>query len=123
MRHTLIARIGYVALILALPVVPAVPATAVAAQEAAVREIEIIVDGGYSPARVEVKKGERVRLKFLRKEYTGCTREVVIPALKVRQELPPNKAVIIDLPALDSGEYEFRCGMNMIRGAIVVLPG
>jgi plastocyanin domain-containing protein len=48
---------------------------------------------------------------------------VVIPALAIRRELPPTKAVIVNLAALAPGEYEFRCGMNMIRGALVVLPG
>ncbi len=32
----------------------------------------------------------------------------------------PVGAVLVDLPALESGEYEFRCGMNMVRGTIVV---
>ena len=84
------------------------------------REIEIVVDAGYKPARVEVRADERVRLKFVRTEYSGCTREVIIPALGIRRELPTNKTVTIDLPSLAPGEYEFRCGMNMIRGAIVV---
>jgi plastocyanin domain-containing protein len=91
-----------------------------AEQAATIREIQIVVDGGYSPTRVDIKQGERVRLKFVRKDWNGCSRELVIPALELRRELPPNKAVTIDLPALAPGEYEFRCGMNMIRGTIVV---
>lgn len=87
----------------------------------AVREIEIVVEGGYKPAKVTVKAGERVRLKFVRKEYAGCTRELVIPALELRKELPPNKPVLVDLPVLAPGDYEFRCGMNMVRGAITVV--
>lgn len=85
-----------------------------------VREIEVIVDGTYKPGRIEVHAGERVRLKFIRKEYTPCTKEVVFPSLNIRRELPPNKPVIIELPALAAGEYEFKCGMNMIRGTLVV---
>ena len=90
-------------------------------QQAEVREIEIVVEGGYKPGRIEVREGERVRLKFVRKEYNSCTREVVFPKLNIRRELPPNQPVIIDLPALAPGEYEFRCGMNMIRGTLVVV--
>ena len=90
------------------------------AQAPAVREIEIVVDGSYKPNRIEIHEGERVRLKFVRKEFNTCTKEVVFPQLNIRRELPPNKPVLIDLPALSAGEYEFKCGMNMIRGTIVV---
>jgi plastocyanin domain-containing protein len=88
-------------------------------------EIEIVVEGGDSPARVEVVAGKPARLRFLRREYTGCTREVVFPSLGIRRELPPNRPVVIELPAtLAPGEYEFKCGMNMIRGTLVVVaPG
>jgi plastocyanin domain-containing protein len=122
MSRTIIARIKTVALMLGTFVPMVTPAsTAIAAENApAVREIEIVVEGGYKPANIAVKVGERVRLRFLRKEYSGCTRELVIPALKLRKELPANKPVIVDLPVLAPGEYEFRCGMNMVRGAITV---
>ena len=87
-----------------------------------VREIEIVVEGTYKPARIKIQEGERVRLKFIRKEYNSCTREVIFPKLNIQRELPPNQPVIIDLPALAPGEYEFKCGMNMIKGAVVVAP-
>lgn len=90
-------------------------------EQPAVREIEIVVDGNYKPSRVEIHEGERVRLKLVRKDYSACTREVVFPALGLRRELPPNQPVHIDLPALAPGEYEYKCGMNMIRGTLVVV--
>ncbi len=91
------------------------------AQEAPqVREIEIVVRGGYSPSRIVVREGERVRLRFVRHEYSSCTREVVFPWLDLRRELPPHQPVVVELPAMRAGEYEFRCGMNMVRGTIVV---
>jgi plastocyanin domain-containing protein len=94
-----------------------------AKQEAgAVREIEVVVDRGYTPTRIEVSEGERIRLKFIRREYTPCTREVLIPSLNIRQELPPNKPVIVELPPLKAGEVEYKCGMNMVRGTLVVSP-
>lgn len=95
-------------------------AHAQAHEHQAVREIEIVVEGGYKPKRIEIHEGERVRLKFVRKEYNSCTREVVFPQLNIRRELPPNQPVIVDLPAVSAGEYEFKCGMNMIRGTLVV---
>jgi plastocyanin domain-containing protein len=90
--------------------------------EATTREIEVVVDAGaYKPNRIEVHEGERVRLRFVRKEYGPCTKDVVFPALGIRRELPTNTPVLIDLPSLKAGEYEFKCGMNMVRGTIVVV--
>jgi plastocyanin domain-containing protein len=85
-----------------------------------VREIEIVVERGYHPGRVTVAEGEAVRLKFLRREAGGCSRELVIPALGLRRELPQGQEVAIDLPAMAAGEYAFTCGMNMLRGSVVV---
>jgi plastocyanin domain-containing protein len=121
MTRSFIARIQKTALMLGAFIPLIAPASTTLAQDAPVREVEVVVEGGYQPAKITVKAGERVRLKFVRKEYTGCTRELVIPALELRRELPPNKPVLVDLPALTPGEYEFRCGMNMVRGAITVV--
>lgn len=84
------------------------------------REITITVHDGYTPNRIEIIAGERVRLVFTRTEYTGCTLEVVFPALAIRTELPPHTPVTIDLPALLPGAYDFSCGMGMIHGTLVV---
>jgi plastocyanin domain-containing protein len=85
-----------------------------------VREITIVVDGGYQPDRVEVAHGEHVQLKFVRKDPSGCTREVVFQSLGIQRELPYDQPVVLRLPPLKPGEYEFRCGMDMLRGKIVV---
>jgi plastocyanin domain-containing protein len=106
---------------LVTPLLPVAQGRAEAPAEApAVREIEVVVDGTYKPNRIEIREGERVRLRFVRKEYNACTKEVVFPHLNLRRELPPNTPVLIDLPALAPGEYAFKCGMNMVRGSIVV---
>jgi plastocyanin domain-containing protein len=86
------------------------------------REIEVVVKGGYRPNRIEVAQGERVSLKFIRKESSGCSRELAFPALGIRKELPEGVPVIIPLSGLEAGEYAFQCGMDMIRGEVTVLP-
>ena len=63
-----------------------------------------------------------MRLTFLRREAGGCSREVVIPAFGIRRELPQGVPVTIALPPLAEGELAFTCGMNMMRGALVVAP-
>ena len=96
-------------------------AEAAVGQAPAVREIEVIVDGGYRPGRIPVTEGERVRLKLVRREHSPCTREVEFPSLDIRRELPTDQPVVIELPALAPGEYQFKCGMNMIKGVLEVV--
>lgn len=61
-----------------------------------------------------------MQLRFLRKDYSGCTKEVVFPTLGIRKTLPTNEPVVIDLPVLEPGEVPFHCGMKMVKGAILV---
>lgn len=95
-------------------------AAAQAQHEAPVREIEIVVEDGYQPGRITVVEGERVRLRFVRRDASPCAGEVVFPTLGIRRALALDAAVVIDLPPLPPGEVEFRCGMNMLRGRIIV---
>jgi plastocyanin domain-containing protein len=122
-KHSVIIQaalsITVTAVVAALPG-PVAAATTVE-QAPAVREIEVVVDGGYKPGRISVTEGERVRLKFVRREHSPCTREVVFPGLDIRRELPTDQPVVIELPALAAGEYEFKCGMNMIKGVLEVV--
>lgn len=97
-------------------------ATAQTAPEPGVREVEVVVEGGYRPGRIEVAPGARVRLRFVRREWTPCTREVVFPSLNLRRALPVNEPVVIEFTAPAAGEVPFHCGMNMIRGTVVVRP-
>ena len=93
------------------------------ADTAPVREIQVIVDKGtYTPSRIDIAPGQAVRLKVLRKEYTPCTKDIVFPSLGISRELPVGKEVVIDVPAQAAGEVPFRCGMNMVKGSLVVQP-
>jgi len=94
-----------------------------ASAEPAPRQITIIVDGGYSPNRIDVKEGEPVTLVFERREHGPSTAEVVFPGLDIRRALPPKQRVAIAIPALKAGEYEWKCGMNMVSGTIAVSRG
>jgi plastocyanin domain-containing protein len=84
------------------------------------RVVEIVVQDGYKPSEILATEGEHIRLRFVRRESSDCTAEVVFPALEIRKPLPEGQAVTIDLGRLSAGRYEFTCAMGMIRGAIVV---
>lgn len=104
----------------ALILASAIPGVSSAQTPPGAREVEVVVENGYRPARIEVAPGERVRLRFVRRDYGPCTREVVFPTLNLRRELPTGQAVVIDLPVLPLGETTFHCGMNMVRGVLIV---
>ncbi|WKW13417.1 cupredoxin domain-containing protein [Pseudogemmatithrix spongiicola] len=96
------------------------PAAAVVAESGGPAEVVITVDGGYSPAVVQVRKGERVRLVFDRKDTSSCSEEVVIPAFDVRQFLPSGERTVIEIQPTEAGRFPFTCGMSMLRGSIIV---
>jgi plastocyanin domain-containing protein len=101
---------------------PSVPGTAVPTAPASTPfTVEVTVDGmAYTPAQVKVPAGVPLRLVFLKKDWSGCTREVVFAALGVRATLETGKPVPVDLPPQPKGTVEFACGMGMVKGSLVV---
>ncbi len=49
-----------------------------------------------------------------------CGEEVVIPGFGKRAHLPQDQTVPIEIVPDKPGEYEFTCGMNMMRGKLMV---
>lgn len=85
-----------------------------------VLEIDMTVKGGYQPATVVAKAGQRLRLNFTRREATPCGEEVVLPDFGKRAHLPQDRTVPVEVTPEKPGEYEFTCGMNMYRGKLIV---
>lgn len=98
------------------------PATAARAAGAGPQEVEVIVRGGYTPDRIEVRQGRPVRLTFLRKESNPCTEQVVIGDFGISRTLPEGERVPIEFTPDKAGEFAFHCAMNMVRGTLVVQP-
>lgn len=86
------------------------------------QEVDVEVRGSYSPDRVEVQAGKPVRLTFTRTEANVCTAQVVFPDFGIVKDLPVGRAVPVEITPTQPGEYEFHCGMNMVRGRLVVKP-
>ena len=98
--------------------------TAVAASAGAggVQEIRVIVKGGYTPDTIVVQAGKPVRLQFYRDETADCSERVVFEQFNIDQQLPPFQTTAVEFTPEKPGEYPFRCGMNMLRGLLVVEP-
>ena len=86
----------------------------------ALGEIDIIVEGGYTPSVVSIQQGKPTTINFLRKDPNSCLEEVVMPEFKIRKFLPMNEKVSIEITPKQKGEFAFSCGMNMYHGKIIV---
>ncbi|HVG35516.1 MAG TPA: cupredoxin domain-containing protein [Pyrinomonadaceae bacterium] len=93
---------------------------AAATNESGVQEIKVVVKGGYSPDRIVVRKGVPVRLNFYRDETESCSEEVVFGDFRIARHLPPFQTTSIEFTPDKAGEFTFTCGMNMMRGKLIV---
>ena len=82
--------------------------------------VEIIVDGGYKPSVIKVRKGQKTNLSLLRKDSSTCLEEFILPDFKIKTYLPLNKTVNVIFTPKKNGTYQFHCGMNMFHGKVVV---
>lgn len=83
-----------------------------------IQEIDIVVDGGYTPDRIEVNAGEPVRLNFYRQDPSSCLEQVLLPDFNKALDLTLNQTTSVEVVPEKPGEYIFTCGMNMYRGII-----
>ena len=84
------------------------------------QEAMILVKGAYTPDVIEVERGKPVRLSFRREETAPCSEKVIFPAFHRSAELPEGEVVPVEFLPEQPGEYEFTCGMGMLRGKVVV---
>ena len=85
-----------------------------------VQEVQIAVKGGYAPATIRLRAGQPARLVFDRQETNSCSEEVVLGDFGIRRFLPAFEETVIEFTPERAGTYEFTCGMDMLRGRIVV---
>ncbi len=83
-------------------------------------QVDIIVEGGYSPSTITIEKGKTTEINFIRKDPNSCLEEVVLGDFKIRKYLPLNEKVTIELNPKKTGEFKYSCGMNMYHGKIIV---
>lgn len=80
-----------------------------------------VTENGFEPELTQIKGDAPVILKVTRKTKDTCATEIVIKDSKVKEDLPLNKVVTIDLGKLKKGDHEFACGMDMFKGKIQVI--
>jgi plastocyanin domain-containing protein len=97
------------------------PAVAAAVSDG-VQEVRVIVKGGYTPDTIVVQAGKPVRLQFYRDEVADCSERLVLENFGVDVALPAFQTTAVELTPSAAGEFPFRCGMNMLKGVVVVEP-
>ncbi|HEY0003583.1 MAG TPA: cupredoxin domain-containing protein [Pyrinomonadaceae bacterium] len=90
--------------------------------QSGVQEINITVRGGYSPDVIVVREGLPVRFNFYRDETNSCSEQVVFGDFHIARSLPAFKTTSIEFTPDKTGEFVFTCGMNMLRGKLIVEP-
>ena len=84
------------------------------------KRIEIaITEKGFVPSTVTLDSKAPVELVFTRKTDNTCATEVAVAKIKVTKKLPLNEPVSILITPEDD-EIGFACGMNMLKGKVVV---
>ncbi|MGK2234980.1 MAG: plastocyanin domain-containing protein [Pseudomonadota bacterium] len=83
-------------------------------------KVTIVVDNGvYKPRHIKVAANKEVVLTFDRKDSAPCAETVVFPQLDISKTLAMGDGNMVKLPALEAGEYDFHCQMQMYKGKLV----
>jgi plastocyanin domain-containing protein len=96
--------------------------TLAAVDASGVQTVRVTVKGGYDPDTIVVKQGQPVRLEFFRDETSSCSEEIVFGDFGITRKLPARKTTAIELTPEKTGAFTFTCGMNMMRGQLIVEP-
>jgi len=80
----------------------------------------MVNEQGYEPAKVTLRAGTPARVTFVRTTDTTCGTEVVFPSLNIKRALPLNEPVVIEFTPAKPGEIAFTCGINMLKGIVIV---
>ena len=97
-------------------------AAAASVTDGGVQQIKVTVKGGYSPDVIVVKEGQPVRFDFFRDETASCSEQVIFGDFGIARDLPAFKTTPIEFTPDKAGEFTFTCGMNMMRGKLIVEP-
>lgn len=77
---------------------------------------------GYSPDRITVKKGSKVKLNLVNANAGGCIQAFTIPKLNIDKIVRTGTTESVEFQAPDSPQdLNFMCGMGMYRGIISVI--
>jgi plastocyanin domain-containing protein len=95
------------------------PAAAAALQNDTQTATVEVTGNGFEPSSLKLKAGAPAKVTFVRKTDETCAKEVVIKEYKIERKLPLNEPVTVEFTPR-KGEFSFACGMDMIKGKLIV---
>lgn len=93
------------------------PVTGAAVVEGGVQRISVDATQGYNPNTIQLQAGVPAEITF--SQASGCTAVVYSADLGFEEDLTTGPKTV-KLQGLTAGTYNFACGMDMVRGTIVV---
>ena len=78
-----------------------------------------ITSKGFEPSSLKLKAGAPAKVTFVRKTDETCAKEVVMKDYGIKRDLPLNELVTVEFTPR-KGEFTFACGMNMVKGKLIV---
>ncbi len=76
---------------------------------------------GFTPGEIILDRSKYSKLAFLRTDSENCGNEIVFKDLNIKKQLPVGEVVLVDLPnSLKGNTINFACGMDMLKGNILV---
>lgn len=82
--------------------------------------VDIVVDRGYRPDRIQARAGVPIRLVFHRLDDDACFERVVFSAPRLDRHLSESDVTVVDLPGQAPGAVRFTCGLGRYRGRIEI---
>jgi plastocyanin domain-containing protein len=79
-----------------------------------------VTEKGFEPVALRLKKGIPAQLTFVRTTDATCAKEIVVPEFNINRALPLNERVVVVFTPKKRGTYSFVCGMDMMRGQLIV---
>lgn len=77
----------------------------------------MVSEKGFEPDHLMLTAGVPARITFIRTTDATCAKEVVLPEINIRRELPLNTPVTVRFTPV-KGDMVFACGINMFHGTI-----
>lgn len=85
------------------------------------QNVNVLLNGGYHPERIVLRRGRPIRLHITRTdEGESAWIDFEFPYAGIVRELPEGETVTIDVGPLESGEYALFADMGSMRGTLVV---
>lgn len=79
-----------------------------------------VTENGFEPEKLRLRAGVPAQLTFIRTTDKTCGTEVVFPSLNIKRALPLNQPVVIEFMPAKAGDIAFACGMDMLKGVVIV---